>query len=179
MSILANRAKSVNNVPVDGIYVIYGNNGTGKTVLASTFPKTPQKPMLYLDFLEGGTGSISVSERNDIQVVEITEFQELDEVLTDVEKGSTIDSETGQTIPVQYSTIVFDSATQLEFLLKQYLMKAENKDKMNINLWGKTCLSQCVYLEQLLSDHTLLILEKSSKQQKKKKLLLRLQTNPN
>lgn len=163
MSILANRAKSVNNVPVDGIYVIYGNNGTGKTVLASTFPKTPQKPMLYLDFLEGGTGSISVSERNDIQVVEITEFQELDEVLTDVEKGSTIDSETGQTIPVQYSTIVFDSATQLEFLLKQYLMKAENKDKMNINLWGQAkqghdqLWNMCKYLHKKTGANIVII----------------------
>ena len=81
MSILANRAKSVNNMPVDGIYVIYGLQGTGKTVLASTFPKTEEKPMLYLDFLEGGTGSISVNERDFISVVEINSFDELDEVL--------------------------------------------------------------------------------------------------
>ena len=136
MSILTTRAKAVNAVPVDGIYVIYGPQGTGKTVLASTFPKTEDKPMLYLDFLEGGTGSISVAERDYIQVLEINEFDELDEVLSDVEKGSTT-NENGQVIPVQYSTIVFDSATQLEYLMKQYLLKAENKDKMNLNLWGQ------------------------------------------
>lgn len=136
MSILASRAKSVNDMPIDGVFVIYGPQGTGKTVLASTFPKTEDKPMLYLDFLEGGTGSISTAEREHIQVVEINNFEELDEVLTDVEKGSTVDDK-GTVIPVAYSTIVFDSATQLEYLMKEGLMKADNKAKMNLNLWGQ------------------------------------------
>lgn len=163
MSILANRAKSINNMPIDNVYVIYGNNGTGKTVLASTFPKTQEKPMLYLDFLEGGTGSISVSERENIQVVEITDFKELDEVLTDVEKGTTIDSETGQSIEVKYSTIVFDSATQLEYLMKQWLMKGENKDKMNLNLWGQAkqghdqLWNLCKYLHKKTGAHIVII----------------------
>lgn len=162
MSILANRAKSVNQMPVDGIYVIYGLQGTGKTVLASTFPKTKDKPMLYLDFLEGGTGSISISERDYISVVEINDFAELDEVLTDVEKGSTTD-DNGTVIPVQYSTIVFDSATQLEYLMKQYLMKAENKDKMNLNLWGQAkqghdqLWNMCKYLHKKTGANIVII----------------------
>ena len=129
MSILANRAKSVNNMPVDGIYVIYGLQGTGKTVLASTFPKTEEKPMLYLDFLEGGTGSISVTERDYINVVEINDFAELDEVLTDVEKGQTT-TDSGEVVSAQFSTIVFDSATQLEYLMKDMYIYLINLKKI-------------------------------------------------
>ncbi|MFA7030304.1 MAG: AAA family ATPase [Candidatus Cloacimonadaceae bacterium] len=136
MSILSDRAKSVSQMPIDGIYVIYGNTGTGKTVLASTFPKTKEAPLLYLDILEGDTGSISSKEREHIQVVEINHFRELDEVLTDVENGFTVDG-TGKKVPIKYSTIVFSTATQLEFMLKQYLMEANQKDTMNLNLWGQ------------------------------------------
>lgn len=141
MSILSTRAKSVDQMPIDGVYVIYGNNGTGKTVLASTFPKTKEKPMLYLDILEGGSASISKEERENIEVVEINEFKELDEVLKDVVNGYTID-ENGNKIPVLFSTIVFDSATQLEFLLKDGLMKNARKDSMSLQLWGQAKLEQ-------------------------------------
>jgi hypothetical protein len=136
MSILSDRAKSVSQMPIDGIYVIYGNTGTGKTVLSSTFPKSAEAPLLYLDILEGDTGSISQSEREHIEVVEINQFKELDEVLTDVENGFTVDA-AGKKVPVKYSTIVFSTATQLEFMLKQYLMEASQKDQMNLNLWGQ------------------------------------------
>ena len=48
MSILLQKARTVNETPIDEVYVIYGNAGTGKTVLASTFPKTKEAPMLYI-----------------------------------------------------------------------------------------------------------------------------------
>ena len=51
MSLLSQRAKAVQEMPVDGIFVIYGDSGSGKTVVASSFPKTEDKPMLYLDIL--------------------------------------------------------------------------------------------------------------------------------
>ena len=97
MSVLTNKAKSVNQMPTDEVYVIYGLQGTGKTVLASTFPKTPEKPMLYLDILEGGTGSISYSERENIVVVPISSFDEINEVFKDVVAGYTTD-DTGKKI---------------------------------------------------------------------------------
>lgn len=136
MSILSTRAKSVQEMPIDGVFVIYGDSGSGKTELASSFPKSKEEPMLILDILEGGTGSISVGNRDNIQVVNIDSFEELDEVLTDVEKGFTIDAQ-GKQQPVKYGTIVIDSATQLEFLLKKYVMAAAGKDQMNLNLWGQ------------------------------------------
>ena len=85
MSVLSTRAKSVQEMPVDGIFTIYGDSGSGKTVLASTSPKTKEKPMLYIDILEGGTGSIPVQNRDNILVVEVTKFEEIDEILTDVD----------------------------------------------------------------------------------------------
>jgi len=135
MSVLTNKAKAVNQMPTDEVYVIYGLQGTGKTVLASTFPKTPEKPMLYLDILEGGTGSISYSERDNIVVVKIENFDEINEVFKDVVNGYTVD-DSGKKIPVAYSTIVIDSATQLEYLLKKGLMEANKKDQMTLQLWG-------------------------------------------
>lgn len=136
MSILSTRAKSVQDMPIDGVFVIYGDSGSGKTELASSFPKTKEKPMLILDILEGGTGSISGVNRDNIIVVNIDSFQELDEVLTDVENGYTVD-ENGNKLPAEYSTIVIDSATQLEYLLKKYVMESNGKEQMNLNLWGQ------------------------------------------
>lgn len=135
MSVLTTKAKAVNDMPLDEVYVIYGLQGSGKTVLASTFPKTKDKPMLYLDILEGGTGSISYSERENIVVVPVTSFDEVNEVFKDVINGYTVD-DTGTKIPVAYSTIVIDSATQLEYLMKKDLMSEAKKDQMTLQLWG-------------------------------------------
>lgn len=136
MSILANRAKSVKDMPIDGIYVIYGMTGSGKTVLASSFPKSKEAPMLYLDVLEGDTGSISEDEIENIQVVEINQFNDIVEVLNDIEKGTTT-NDAGEEVPVKFSTIVISTATQLEYLLKQHLMETNSKESMTLQLWSQ------------------------------------------
>jgi hypothetical protein len=136
MSILLSKGRTVSAMPTDEVYVIYGNAGTGKTVLASTFPKTKEAPMLYLDILEGGTGSISKEHRENVVVVDIQNFNDLNEVLTEVFQGFTFDDK-GVKVPLKFSTIVIDSATQMENLMKAHLMKSNNKDQMNLNLWGQ------------------------------------------
>jgi hypothetical protein len=141
MSILSTRGKTIQETPLDEVFVIYGDAGSGKTVLASTFPKTKDAPMLYLDILEGGTGSIDPAYADNIMVVDILKFEELDEVLTDAMNGYTID-ENGQQIPVKFSTIVLDSATQMEYLLKEYLKRTSGKSSMNLKLWGEARESQ-------------------------------------
>jgi hypothetical protein len=155
MSILSEKSKTIAETSIDGVFVIYGGPGTGKTVLASTFPKTKEKPMLILDILEGGTGSISMNQAEHIQVVDINGFLELNSVLTDVENGYTMD-EQGKKVDVAFSTIVFDSATQLEFLMKKYLMESNQKDTMNLNLWGqaKTSHEQIWNLSKYLHKKT-------------------------
>jgi hypothetical protein len=136
MSILSERSKTIAETSIDGVFVIYGGPGTGKTVLASTFPKSQEKPMLILDILEGGTGSISQSHSSNVRVVDVNTFLELNSILTDVENGYTINDK-NEKVPVAFSTIVFDSATQLEFLMKKHLMESNQKDTMNLNLWGQ------------------------------------------
>lgn len=135
-SVLSSRAKRVNELPFDKVFVIYGKSGTGKTTLASTFPKSEEAPLYILDILENGVGSISLEDRENIIVVPIETFEDVNEVLTDFERGYTVSS-TGKNIPVKCSTIVIDSATQLEYLMKNYLMEADKKDRMNLNLWGQ------------------------------------------
>ena len=135
-SVLGTRAKRVNELPFDKVFVIYGKSGTGKTTLASTFPKSKERPLYILDVLENGTGSIGLDDRENVIVVPIENFEEVDQVLSDFENGYTFD-EDGNKVPVHPGTIVLDSGTQLEYLMKKYLMGAEKKDKMNLNLWGQ------------------------------------------
>lgn len=135
MSILAG-AVTASKIPNDNVFVIYGPPGSGKTTLAATFPKSKEKPMLYIDIMEGGAGVIPVKDREFVQIVTVNNYKELDEIFTDVMNGFTVD-DTGKKIPVSFSTIVIDSLTQMEYLLKDYLKKANNKEVMNLNLWGQ------------------------------------------
>ena len=71
MSILSS-ATTCTKIPNDNVFVIYGSPGSGKTTLASTFPKTKEKPMLYIDVMEGGAGVIPVAERELVQCVSVS-----------------------------------------------------------------------------------------------------------
>lgn len=135
MSILSN-ARSSSAIPTDNVYVIYGAPGSGKTTVASTFPKTKEAPMLYIDILEGGTGVISPADRDLIQVVQIGDYTQLDEVLSDLAEGFTI-NDAGESVKLKFSSIVIDSITQMEYILKEYLKKSNGKEVMNLNLWGQ------------------------------------------
>ena len=139
-NVLQERKKRASEAPIDEVYIIYGKSGTGKTVVASTFPKTKEAPMLYLDILEGGIGSVDNKDKELIDWVPIESFEEVDQVLEDVINGySLVD---GKKIPVKYSTIVIDSLTQLEYLIKKYLKTSSNKSSMTLQLWGQAKDSQ-------------------------------------
>lgn len=155
MSVLLDRRKKLTDMPIDEVYVIYGEGATGKTVLASTFPKSPKKKLLYIDLQEGGTGSIPREYKDSVEVLPIDDFDQLDEVITDLINGYSVDDE-GEKIPLSYSTIVIDSVTQLEYVLKNLLKHSNNKDSMTLNLWGKAKEMQefIYYLLRLLHQKT-------------------------
>ena len=135
-SVLLSRRVSGTDVPSDQVFVIYGAPGSGKTTLARTFPKTKDAPMLYIDILEGGSKVISKKDLELIDNVSIDTFEELDSVLNDVYNGYAID-DAGKKVPIKYSTIVIDTITNLEYILKEHIKQAHNKSDMTLQLWGK------------------------------------------
>ncbi len=137
MSVYLKKRRRADTEKIDETFLIYGNSGAGKTYLSSTFPKTVEKPLLYIDILEGGIGSTDLVDRPKIEIIPIETFVELDELLTDVYNGFTIDAEKNIKVPMIFSSIVIDSVTNLEHLLKNHLKKQSNKSTMTINLWGQ------------------------------------------
>lgn len=125
------------DVPTDQIYVIYGAPGSGKTSLASTFPKTKEAPMLYIDILEGGTKVIPKKDLEMTDVVSVTDYEDIEGILQDLFNGYAVD-DSGTKVPVKYSTIVIDTLTNLEYIMKEYLKRSSGKNDMTLALWGKT-----------------------------------------
>lgn len=91
--------------------VIYGRSGTGKTTLASTWPK----PILYLDIRDRGTDSIA--DVKGIDRKRIHESDDIDEVLEWLLRN-----------PKKYKTVVLDTMSQLqEIMVEEQGKKAKKK----------------------------------------------------
>ena len=128
------KMKAGREVPSDEIYVIYGAPGSGKTTLASTFPK--DNKMLYIDILEGGSKVIPKKDLEQIDIIRIDKFTDLENILNELYVG-VVKDDTGKDVKVKYSTIVIDTLTNLEYILKEHLKESNNKPDMTLNLWGK------------------------------------------
>ena len=135
-SVLLKKRINGTDVPSDQVFVIYGAPGSGKTTLASTFPKTKEAPMLYIDILEGGSKVISKADLDMIDQISINTYAELEEILQDVYNGYATDDD-GNKIPIKYSSIVIDTLTNLEYIMKDQLKKDSNRNDMTLQLWGK------------------------------------------
>lgn len=77
--------------------VLYGRSGTGKTTIASSWPK----PMLYLDIRDEGTDSISDVEG--IKVKEISSVEDIEEVRDWLIRN-----------PKKFKSLVLDTMSQLQ-----------------------------------------------------------------
>ena len=77
--------------------LVYGRSGTGKTALASTFPK----PMLLLDIREKGTATIA--KVPGIDVISIDAWSELEQTFWYLKSGES-----------KYKTVVIDQVTQMQ-----------------------------------------------------------------
>ena len=136
MGVFETQAKRATKVKRDELYALYGKPGTGKTVVASTFPGTKEKPLCYVDIYEGGTDSIPHESREKIVVVNANTYSEVLEILNDIQRGYALTTD-NKRIPLDFSSLIFDSVTQLEGLIKQSLMAEKGLDNMTIPMWTK------------------------------------------
>ena len=103
--------------------LVYGRSGTGKTTIASTFPK----PLLLLDVREKGTDS--VANVSGVDVGQITEWGQFEDVYWYLEGGRH-----------KYKTVVVDQITQLQDLVIAQAMKDDKKetsDPISKRNWGQ------------------------------------------
>lgn len=111
--------KSVSDVNNPRSTVLYGRSGTGKTTLASTWPK----PILFLDINDQGTDSISDVE--DCDVLEVETWDDLEEYYWWLSKNSD-----------RYKTVVIDTVTGLQDLAIKRVLNAKKKDSSKAGDWG-------------------------------------------
>lgn len=103
--------------------LFYGRSGTGKTTVASTFPK----PLLLMDVREKGYDS--VSNVKGVDIAQIDTWDEFENVYWYLEKGDH-----------KYKTVVIDQVTQLQDLAILRAMKDEGKseeDAISRRVWGQ------------------------------------------
>jgi hypothetical protein len=128
----------VSNMEIHINALIYGDPGTGKTVLAGSAAAVEEmSPVLFVD-VEGGTMPLSVLYPS-VEVVRVKSFRDLQKVyskLYDTEGGG-------------YKTVVLDSLTELQKLSMAGIMKLvkaekpdQNIDQPRIQDWGVN-LGQC------------------------------------
>lgn len=126
-------------MPMDEVYIIYGPETSGKTVAASTFPK----PMAYVDVKEGGTGSIPAEYAPFIDVIPVDVYEDFANTLEEIRlapRGT-------------YASLVIDSGTNVEELLKEWLKRTNGKTSMNKDLWGKVNENHALLASELRRIH--------------------------
>jgi len=96
---ILDKIKPVTELKTNLVMMVYGRSGTGKTHFGSTFPK----PILFIDTNERGTETIALEE--DIDVVRVTEWAEMDELY-----WALLD----KTLPTEYASIVIDQVSNLQ-----------------------------------------------------------------
>lgn len=105
--------------------LIYGRSGTGKTALASTWPK----PLLLLDINEKGTDTIA--KVPGIDVISIEEWNEIEEVYWYLKTGKGAQ---------KYKTVVIDQITQMQDLAMAQVKAESSKegdDLISRREWGQ------------------------------------------
>ena len=92
---ILDKIQPVSELETNLVMLIYGRSGSGKTAFGATFPK----PILFIDTNERGTETIKQEE--DVDVVRVTEWSQMDELYWALVNGET---------DIQYESIVVDQA---------------------------------------------------------------------
>lgn len=112
--------------------MIYGESGTGKTVLAGSASVVPQmSPVIYMD-MEGGTESLR-STFPDVDVVSVKTAKDMDRFYQALKNDKH-----------PYKTVVLDSESEIQQFFMDDIMQiaVDGNDKMEIDVpsqreWGK------------------------------------------
>ena len=111
--------------------LLYASAGTGKTWMAAQAPN----PVIVLTEKNGLT-SVAHSNPN-AMIVEVTDADELFNVIVDAQDGH-IDAqdEKGKVHKVKFDTLVIDSLTEAQRLIKDRILKQANREDMILKDWN-------------------------------------------
>lgn len=99
--------------------VLYGRSGTGKTTILGTYPR----PLLLLDIRDKGTDS--VSEYDDIEVMEINEWNDIERAYWFLKKNND-----------RFKTVGLDTVSQLQNIAIELAMEELGKSDLEAGNWG-------------------------------------------
>lgn len=122
---IADRIKPLENstaLPVVAA-LLYGNPGTGKTTVLSTFPK----PILLIDIRE--KGSDPIRNVKGVEKIDVLEWDDMDELYWHVKKNIG-----------KYKTVALDTVTQLQGLCVEAVREEEGKkdnELLSRKQWGE------------------------------------------
>jgi len=147
-SSILDKIQPVTELKTNTVMMVYGRSGTGKTHFGSTFPK----PILFIDTNERGTETIALEE--DIDVVRVTEWSEIDELY-----WALLNKETA----VAYKSIVIDQVSNLQDIGMAEVLRKSRKGRdetFTQRNWGQLSgmLKQFISDFRDLSDHYNLLL---------------------
>ena len=147
-SSILDKIQPVTELKTNTVMMVYGRSGTGKTHFGSTFPK----PILFIDTNERGTETIALEE--DIDVVRVTEWTEIDELY-----WALLNKETD----VAYKSIVIDQVSNLQDIGMAEVLRKGRKGRdetFTQRNWGQLSgmLKQFISDFRDLSDHYNLLL---------------------
>ncbi len=145
---ILDKIKPVTELKTNLVMMVYGRSGTGKTHFGSTFPK----PILFIDTNERGTETIALEE--DIDVVRVTEWGEMDELY-----WALLD----KTTETEYASIVIDQIRNLQDIGMTEVLRKSRKGRdetFTQRNWGQLSgrLKQWITDFRDLSDHYNLLL---------------------
>lgn len=139
---IVSRIQPVQDLETNLVMLVYGRSGTGKTAFGATFPK----PILFIDTNERGTETVKQEE--DVYVVRIEDWAELDELY-----WALVNNE----VDTDYASIVIDQVTNLQDMGMAEVLRRSRKGKdetFSQRNWGQLSgmLKQCISDWRELAD---------------------------
>jgi hypothetical protein len=107
--------------------LIYGNSGAGKTRLAGSSSAVPElRRILFID-VEGGTLTLRNTPYNEVEVVRVKSWQEMELVYDELYAN-----------PTQFNTVIVDSLTEIQKMSMDRVMRrlVEENDERDADVPG-------------------------------------------